>query len=88
VSTTVELERGVLEVPSEEVFDDDAPIEAHLYLHDSLLGTQSRAMCGLSKERDLHDAHRTHRVATWEPGMTSCPVCGAPLCVDCLLAAS
>lgn len=79
--TTVEQEPVITE--STEVSEDnhEDPLECHLYL------TKSHAMCGLPSKQDPHPQRCKGR-SPWHKGMTACPVCAAPLCVECLLAAS
>jgi hypothetical protein len=91
VPAVVELERGVIEL-TEEVVEEEPPKECHLYQFnwkDFLKGITFTplALCGFPESEDWHA--RVHIGGTcWEPGMTSCPDCGVPLCMDCLLIAN
>lgn len=64
--------------------EDERP-PVHLYMHTLLNNILPRAMCGLPASLDWHSQmHDT----VWSKGMFNCPVCGAPICMDCVLQAS
>lgn len=70
--------------------DADEPLECHLYRNYPFF-FNTVTCCGLPVEQDRHNtAHpevpREQR--QWEKGMMACPICGAPICVSCLLSVS
>lgn len=83
--TTVELE-PVLDDGTEEEHDhqhDDRLV--HLYQNSDV------ALCGLPSSKDPHNASHAwpnELVRNWLKGQLSCPVCNAPICMTCLLAAN
>jgi hypothetical protein len=62
---------------------DDDPVVIHLYS----MGSDQVAACGVRVEEDRHRGRHGY-IIKWEKGMMSCPVCAAPICMDCLLEAS
>lgn len=79
--TTIELAPTIDEQANRAPDDRDDHRECHLYLR------RDKSMCGLPKSRDTH-SHAHGKQIDWLPGMLSCPECGIPICVDCLLAAN
>lgn len=77
----IELERITDEGMGEEQHHEDDPKICHLY-H----ATERITHCGIPAEKDKHGM--SHWSAPWFKGMMSCPVCGVPVCMDCLLIAS
>lgn len=77
---TIELERGTTETVESDDTNGHEDLFSHLYTGEGV------ALCGLPSEQDRH--HGCHPKIHWQPGMMACPKCGAPLCMDCLLAAS
>lgn len=80
--TTVELEIGISELVEIEEEEEHDERLAHLYADGELV-----ALCGASHTEDAHYPEK-HEATTWEQGMLSCPKCGIPLCMNCVLAAS
>lgn len=78
--TTIELQRGTIELPEADETGDHDEIFSHLYTGKGV------ALCGLPGSQDRH--HGCHPDQYWKKGMMACPKCGAPLCMNCLLAAS
>ncbi len=78
---TIELERTINQELDGNNDDTDEHRIVHLYQtwHDT-------AACGVSLANDWHRGAHGAAVA-WKEGMTSCPVCDAPICMDCLLEA-
>lgn len=64
----------------EQGYEDDEQKIIHLY------DVFSETACGAPRN-DWHDFLHGQRVR-WEKGMLSCPVCGAPICMECILRAS
>lgn len=85
---TVELEEkievGTTELVTSDPLDDIPDMVAHLYrVADP---TPRTAFCGL-KNADPHaQMHRASgdKATPYKPGTSSCHLCGAPICVDCL----
>lgn len=58
----------------------------HLYI-GTIFFMSDITVCGIPYRQDWHV--RIHAPGKdWEKGEMSCPVCGAPICMDCLLAVS
>ena len=86
--TTVELEPGTIETVDDELSDDEEHRFCHLYQSGGLLALIApRAVCGIPLAQDWHN-NTLHHSVPWEKGMMSCPKCGAPICMDCLLKVS
>lgn len=85
--TTIELEPVERTEHSEN--DDEEHRVCHLYRSD-FLAYPSNTMCGIPASQDWHAKGHSELGPgpIWEKGQMSCPVCGAPVCMDCLLAAS
>lgn len=79
--TTLEIAPVIEQHEDEETHDDHDGKFCHLYVDAKV------TMCGLPPSQDPHKKKHKHRIF-WSPGQMSCPVCGMPVCVDCLLAAS
>lgn len=79
--TTIELDPTIHDTPDNQDSNDDEDVTAHLYWRQT-----GQIVCGIPPEHDQH--HLAHQPAQWKSGMMSCPVCGAPVCMDCLLAVS
>ena len=72
----------LLEPTIEQMDDvDNDDVVGHLY-HSGI----RVAFCGISSAQDNH--HPRHPSVPWAKGMFSCPTCGAPICMDCILKAS
>lgn len=77
---TIELEKGTGEEVGSEHNEDDDDKLCHLYLNMKV------SLCGLPTAQDQHAC--THPPVRWEKGMMACPVCGTPICLDCILICS
>lgn len=77
--SVIELEPTIDEEIDQEQDHDDVH-ECHLYLDGWT------TLCGLPSSQDWHAGRHTPK--RWHKGLTSCPDCGAPICVECLLVAS
>jgi len=84
--TTVEAEP--IEHTEHEEHNDEEHRVCHLY-RSTFFKQAETTMCGIPPTQDWHaHAHQEQASHIWEKGQMSCPLCGAPICVDCLLAAS
>ena len=79
--TTIELQ----DAPTERVEDEEEPPK---FLH--LVDDDDRTICGHPRSYDdVPEIHRAHPYRSWYPGdPLSCPSCGLPICLDCILASS
>ena len=83
---------AVVEAPVPVLIDDlDIPhMQAHLYTWYTPGPGLRRTHCGIPLARDphalMHRAEGTYQTIQFQPGETTCPVCGAPLCPVCLSA--
>lgn len=83
---SIELQEApaVRVVEDEQGEHDHDSKECHIYRNP----LYDLAYCGLPSAKDMHRGCGKGDVIPWKKGMTACPVCGMPLCVNCLLAAS
>lgn len=82
---TIELEPTVRDWVGDDTDRADNRDPAHLYYVGLLDATTT--ICGLPSSKDPHNRkHHPSVKCDWEKGMMSCPKCGWPLCMDCLLA--
>lgn len=76
------IEAPVIEEIDETLdFDDEPPLEVHIYNFSSML--KGEAICGLPMTEDRHKGR--HGAKMYE-GETACAVCGVPVCLNCMLA--
>lgn len=70
--------------------EDEQEHDDHKFCHlyeDYLFATDDTTVCGIPEGQDWHSkAHAPSNV--WEKGQMSCPDCGVPICMDCLLKCS
>lgn len=92
--TVIELE-PITHEGLDFVFQEDehrAPRPVHLYMHTILGMVAQRALCGTHASHDWHSQSHFEEakrgMLSWDRGMLSCPICGAPICMDCLLQVS
>ena len=84
--TTVEAEP--IEHTEHEEHNDEEQRICHLY-KSQIFDLPKVTVCGMPIEKDWHShAHPDRNPHIWEKGQMACPICGAPVCMDCLLKVS
>lgn len=81
--TTIELEPVIDEDLGDEERHHDDDRVAHLYRPGAVAWVTA---CGAPYNEEWHRGR--HGPLPWQPGLFSCPECGVPLCMDCILTVS